>query len=93
VIQRLGVSITDGRLHAVELRLAGDYREALDPTTLEHDGARLWCGVRKGAFRARFGRIAVQQIAPWIVEEAGVPVLELGDRRYPLTGARATSRP
>jgi hypothetical protein len=93
VIQRLGLSVTDGRLHAVELRLAGDYREPLDPATLEHDGARLCCRVRKGVFRARFGRIALQQIAPWIVEEAGMPALELGGRRYPLKGARATSRP
>ncbi|HEV8225847.1 MAG TPA: hypothetical protein VGQ74_02510 [Methylomirabilota bacterium] len=93
VIQRLGLSVTDGRLHAVELRLAGDYREPLDPTTLEHDGARLCCRVRKGTFRARFGRIALQQIAPWIVEEAGMPTLELGGRRYPLSGARATSQP
>jgi hypothetical protein len=93
VIQRLGLSVTDGRLHAVELRLAGDYREPLDPITLEHDGARLCCRVRKGTFRARFGRIALQQIAPWIVEEAGMPALELGGRRYPLRGARATSQP
>ena len=93
VIQRLGLSVTDGRLHAVELRLAGDYREPLDPTTLEHHGARLCCRVRKGRFRARFGRIALQQIAPWIVEEAGMPALELGGRRYPLRGARATSQP
>jgi hypothetical protein len=93
VIQRLGLSVTDGRLHAVELRLAGDYREALDPTTLEHDGARLCCRVRKGTFRARFGRIALQQIAPWIVGEEGMPALELGGRRYLLSGARATSQP
>jgi len=93
VIQRLGLRVTDGRLHAVELRLAGDYREPLDPATLEHDGARLCCRVRKGAFRARFGRIALQQLAPWIVEEAGRPALELGGRRYPVSGARATSRP
>jgi hypothetical protein len=93
VIQRLGLSVTDGRLHAVELRLAGDYREPLDPATLEHDNTQLCCRVRKGMFRARFGRIALQQIAPWIVEEAGMPALELGGRRYSLSGARATSRP
>jgi hypothetical protein len=93
VIQRLGLSVTDGRLHAVELRLAGDYREPLDPATLEHDNTQLCCRVRKGMFRARFGRIALQQIAPWIVEEAGMPALELGGRHYPLSGARATSRP
>ncbi len=93
VIQRLGLGVTDGRLNAVELRLVGDYREPLDPATLGHDGAQLCCRVRKGAFRARFGRIALQQIAPWIVEDGGIPTLELGGRRYPLSGTRATSRP
>ena len=93
VIQRLGLTVADGRLHAVELRLAGDYREPLDTATLEHDGTQLCCRVRKGVFRARFGRIALQQIAPWIVEEAGRPALELGGRRYALSRAPATSRP
>ena len=93
VIQRLGLSVSQNRLNAVELRLAGDYREPLDPATLEHDGTHLCCRVRKGAFRASFGRIALQQIAPWILEEGGIPTLELGGRRYPLSGARATSRP
>ena len=93
VIQRLGLSVSQNRLNAVEPRLAGDYREPLDPATLEHDGTHLCCRVRKGAFRARFGRIALQQIAPWIIEDGGIPTLELGGRRYPLSGARATSRP
>jgi hypothetical protein len=93
VIQRLGLSVSQNRLNAVELRLAGDYREPLDPATLEHDGTHLCCRVRKGVFRARFGRIALQQIAPWIIEDGGIPTLELGGRRYPLSGARATSRP
>src|SRR5262249_61392828 len=78
VVQRLGLRVAEGRLDAVELSLAGDYREPLDPATLEHDGAQLFCRVRKGAFRARFGRIALQQIAPWIAEEAGRPTLVLG---------------
>ena len=93
VIQRLGLSVADDRLDAVELRLAGDHREPLDPATLEHDGAQLFCRVRKGAFRARLGRIALQQIAPWIIEEGGIPTLGLGGRRYPLSASRATSRP
>jgi hypothetical protein len=93
VVQRVGLEITDGRLGAVELRLAGDYREPLDPDTLEHDGMQLFCRVRKGAFRARFGRIAMQQIAPWIIEEGGSPTLALGGRGYALRAARATSPP
>ena len=93
VVQRLGLEVIDGRLRAVKLRLAGDYREPLDPATLEHDATRLFCPVRRGAFRARFGRIAMQQIAPWITEEGGSPTLALDGRRYPLTAARATSPP
>lgn len=93
VVQRLGLDAVDGRLRAVELRLAGDYHEPLDPATLEDDGRRLFCRVRKGSFLARFGRIALQQIGPWITEEGGRPYLALGGRRYALTPARATSPP
>jgi hypothetical protein len=93
VVQRLGLEVIDGRLGGVELRLAGDYREPLDPATLEHDGSQLFCRVRKGAFRACFGRIAMQQIAPWLTEEGGSPTLDMGGRRYTLTAARATSPP
>ena len=77
----------------MELSLAGDYREPLDPATLEHDGAQLFCRVRKGAFRARFGRIALQQIAPWIAEEAGRPIIVLNGQRYRLNAERATAPP
>jgi hypothetical protein len=93
VVQRLGLGLADGRLRSVELYFAGDYRESLDPATLEHDGARLFCRVRKGAFSARFGRMAMQQIAPWITEEGGRPMLALEGRRYTLTAARAPSPP
>ena len=88
VIQRLGLRVASDRLDAVELRLAGDYREPLDPTSLEQDGARLFCRVRKGAFRARFGRIAMQQIAPWLVGGSEAATLTLDGRRYPLALAR-----
>src|SRR5262249_30219068 len=93
VVQRLGLRVADGRLDCVELSLAGDYREPLDPATLEHDGAQLFCRVRKGAFRARFGRIALQQIAPWITEEAGCPTLLLGRPPHRLQPASATPPP
>src|ERR1700687_976243 len=52
VVQHLGLETADGHLRAVELRLAGDLREPLDSTTLEHDGAHVFCRVRKGAFSA-----------------------------------------
>ena len=91
VVQRLALDSADGPLSRVDLRLAGDYREPLDPDTLEHDGTRLFCRVRKGLFRARFGRIALQQLAPFILEDSGRPTLVLDGRRYPLTAARATA--
>ncbi len=93
VVQRLGIDAADGHLGAVKLWFAGDYHEPLDAATLEHDGLQLFCRVRKGAFRARFGRIAMQQIGAWITEERGHPILALGDRRYALTAAGATSPP
>jgi len=93
VVQRLTIESTSGSLRRVDLHLAGDLREPLDPDTLEHDGARLFCRVRKGIFRARFGRIALQQLAPFILEHCGHPALVLDGRRYPLTAARATSPP
>src|SRR5262249_28669823 len=36
--------------------------------SLEAEGPYLYCRVRAGAFRARFGRSAVQQLAPFLVE-------------------------
>jgi hypothetical protein len=91
VVQRLGLAVTNGRLHSVELHFAGDYRELLDPATLEHDGARVFCRVRKGAFTARFGRIAMQQIAPWLADDGTGPAITLDGRRCPLGAVR--SRP
>jgi hypothetical protein len=86
VAQRLGLTIDEGRLGAVELRFAGDYREPLDPGTLEAEGGRLFCRIRRGVFRARFGRIASQQIAPFLIEEGAGAALLLGDRRHPIRG-------
>src|SRR5215470_16413909 len=84
VVQRLRLGVAEGRLRSVELCLAGDYREPLDPATLEHDGARLFCRVRKGAFTARFGRMAMQQIAPWLNDDGSGPSITLDGRRRPL---------
>jgi hypothetical protein len=93
VIQRLGLRVIDSHLDAVELRLAGDYHEPLDPATLEGDDTRLYCRVRRGAFKARFGRIALQQMAPWILEDTGIPALALGGRRFRLSAGSIPSPP
>jgi len=93
VVQRLGLDVAAGRLSTVELRLAGDYREPLDPVTLEHDGLHLFCRIRKGVFPARFGRVAMLQIAPWLVGGPEGPVLELAGRRYLLMPSGATPPP
>ena len=84
VVQRLGLAVADGQLRSVELWFAGDYREPLDPATLEHDGGRLFCRVRKGAFSARFGRLAMQQIAPWLGDDGMGLAIAIDGRRCPL---------
>jgi hypothetical protein len=94
IVQRLRLTIESGRLRAVELCLAGDYREPLEPATLEQDGERLFCAVRRGAFRARFGRLAMQQLAPYLSDGPDGPALALDGRRHPLQrAASATPRP
>jgi hypothetical protein len=84
VVQRLRLGVAEGRLRSVELCFAGEYREPLDPATLEHDGTRLFCRVRKGAFTARFGRMAMQQIAPWLGDDGSGPSIILDGQRRPL---------
>jgi hypothetical protein len=84
VVQRLRLGVVEGRLRSVDLCFAGNYREPLDPATLEHDGARLFCRVRKGAFTARFGRMAMQQIAPWLNDDGSGPAIILDGQRGPL---------
>lgn len=72
------------------LVLAGDHREPLDPATLERRGERLYCRVRRGTLPARFGRLALQQLAAHLAEGDGEPVLELAGARHPIP-ARAPS--
>lgn len=75
VIQRLHCATEHGHLASVELYFAGDHHEPLDPESLEAEGPYLYCRVRGGAFRARFGRNALQQLAPFLAEDSGDPVL------------------
>jgi hypothetical protein len=48
--------------------------------------------VRGGAFRARFGRVAVQQLAPFLSDAGEGSALLLGGVRHPVRGAAAASR-
>ncbi|HWC04916.1 MAG TPA: hypothetical protein VHF87_19355 [Methylomirabilota bacterium] len=82
VVLRVRPVLHGGTLDGLELVLAGDYREPLDPATLETRRGRLYCRVRRGAFPARFGRLALQQLEPHLGDEAGRPVLVLGGRRH-----------
>ena len=73
-----------------------DGTEIVDAATLEHDGTRLFCRVRKGAFSARFGRLAMQQIAAWLGDDGTGPAITLGGRHWPLGAIRPrahTSQP
>jgi hypothetical protein len=82
VVQRVRPVLRDGAVEGLELVLAGEYREPLDPETLDSARGRLRCRVRRGAFPARFGRLALQQLGPHLRDEGGQPVL--GGRRYPI---------
>jgi hypothetical protein len=84
VVQRLRLSVADAALQSVELCFQGDYREPLDPGTLETERDLLFCRVRGGMFRARFGRVAVQQIAPFLVDVGEGSALVMGGRRHPV---------
>jgi hypothetical protein len=82
VVQRLRPVLRAGALEGLELVLAGEHREPLDPATLEERQGRLYCRVRRGAFVARFGRVALHQLAPFLRDEGGRPVLVLGNARH-----------
>jgi hypothetical protein len=84
VVLRIRVVADAERLATVELCFAGDYREPLDPASLEVEAGRLYCRVRRGGFRARFGRVALQQLAPFLTDEGDGPGLAVGGARYPI---------
>ncbi|HEY7435792.1 MAG TPA: hypothetical protein VIE41_11675 [Methylomirabilota bacterium] len=93
VIQRLRLTVERGALQDVELCFPGDYRERLDPGTLESERDLLFCRVRGGAFRARFGRVAVQQLAPFLAPAGEGPALLLAGARHPVRGGAAVTSP
>jgi len=84
VVQRVRPIMREGTLEGLELVLAGDHREPLDPGTLASESGRLCCRVRRGAFPARFGRLALQQLGPYLQDAGGHPALVLGDRHHPI---------
>jgi len=92
VVQRLRLSVEGQVLKTAELCFPGDYREPLDPRTLESERDLLFCRVRGGTFRARFGRVAVQQLAPFLIDTGEGSALLLGGIRHPVrTRARTAS--
>jgi hypothetical protein len=93
VVQRLRAGAPAGGGEALELVLAGDHREPLDPGTLESRAGRLYCRVRRGAFPARFGRFAVQQLAAFLRDEGGRPVLVVGGARHPIHERERAAQP
>lgn len=93
VVQRLRLSLEAGSLLRTELVLAGGYAEPLDPETLEGEGGLLFCRIRGGAVRARFGRVAMQQIAPHLSGDGVGAALEMGGRRYTIRGADGDQSP
>jgi len=90
VVQRLQPVLREDVLDGLELVLAGDHREPLDPATLESEGGRLYCRVRRGAFPARFSRIALQQLGAHLRDENGQPALVLGRRRHTIADRERT---
>ncbi|MFQ5829432.1 MAG: hypothetical protein ACE5JD_09805 [Candidatus Methylomirabilia bacterium] len=84
VVQRLSCVVEGGQLASVELCFAGDYRQPLDPSTLGAEAGRLFCRLRGGGVLARFGRVALQQLAPYLAEGPGGPALLLGGRQHPI---------
>jgi hypothetical protein len=84
VVQRLHLTVEDAALRAVELHFVGDYREPLDPHTLEAERDLLFCRVRGGRFRARFGRMAVQQLAPFLLDTGEGLALLVSGARHPV---------
>jgi len=89
VVQRLLPHMDQGALASIDLVLAGGYREGLEPATLQADASHLYCRVRRGALRARFGRVAVQQLAPYLAEADGDLVLTVQGCAYRIPPAQA----
>jgi hypothetical protein len=80
VVQRIGAPANG----SVELVFAGDYRQPLDPATLETRDGHVYCRIKQGLVSARFGRIAVQQLGEHLSEAHGELFVVLDGERYPI---------
>jgi hypothetical protein len=87
VVQRLRLTLAGGVLQDVELCFLGDYVEPLDPGTLETEADSVFCRVRRGVFRARFGRVAMQQLAPFLTDTATGAALLMRGILHPIRAA------
>ena len=92
VVQRLRLDLEGSHVCAIALCFAGDLLEPLDPATLEAESGILFCRIRDGAFRARFGRLAIQQVGPYLTEPEGAPALIIHGRAYPIAELTAAGR-
>jgi hypothetical protein len=84
VIQRLRLVGPAGAPERIDLVFGGDHVEALDPATLTSDAAGVFCRVRGGALPARFGRVALQQLAPLIGDGGGGAALRMAGVTHPI---------
>jgi hypothetical protein len=92
VVRRLRFDRVGNDLRAVELCFVGDLNEPLDPATLESEGGMLYCHIRNRTFRARFGRVAMQQLGPFLTEHFGAPALMVDGRIYPIAELTSAHR-
>ena len=91
VVRRVRLELEEDRLRAVEFYFVGDVPERRDPATLESDGGMLFCRIRRDAFRARFGRLAMQQLSPFLIEDRGAPALILDGRTYAIREGKTSN--
>jgi hypothetical protein len=92
VVQRLRLAVEDGRLAGAEVGLPGDHWEVLDAASLESEQGRLYCRVRRGALRARLGRVALSQLAPFLSGDEGAATLVLGGTRHTIVERASVPR-
>ena len=79
VVQRLSANGA-----GIDIHLAGDVSERLDPETLSTDGRDVFCRVGRARYPARFGRVALQQLTPYLSGEDGEARLVLSERAWPI---------
>lgn len=77
---------------AIALVFPGNYRENLDPETLEvgRDNV-LYCRIRHGEFKARFNRKTYLELSRLVRKDAkNNYYLSLGKHRYPIAGVASS---